>query len=226
MTMYLDPTLLLLIPGILLSMWAQAQVSKAYSTYSQVSNSRGMTGAQAAKYILDGAGLGNMPIEPIAGELTDHYDPKAKVLRLSEGVYGSDSIAAVGIAAHEVGHAIQDASNYAPMRLRGSIVPFAGIGGNFGMLLVMVGIMMGFKEIIWGGIALFSAVVIFQLVTLPVEFDASNRALKILNTGILAPEELDGARKVLRAAALTYVAAALSAILTLVRLILLGRRRD
>lgn len=220
-----DSTMLLLIPGILLSMWAQAKVTRTYSKFSQVGNMRGITGAQAAKMILDGAGLSGMPIEMVAGELTDHYDPRAKILRLSEGVYASDSIAAVGVAAHEVGHAIQDASNYAPMRVRGAIVPLASIGGNMGMMIVIAGLILGLPELVNIGIYAFAATVVFQLVTLPVEFNASNRALKILNTGILAPEEMQGAKQVLSAAALTYVAAALSAVLSLVRLFVLRDRR-
>lgn len=225
--LYFDWTMILLIPGVLLSLWAQAQVSRAYSTYSKIGNARGITGRAVAEYIMKGAGL-NLPIEPIAGQMTDHYDPGAKVLRLSEGVYDSTSIAALGIAAHEVGHAIQDSKNYAPMRLRGAIIPFASIGGNLGMLLVIIGLAMGqagsFISRI--GIILFAATVAFQLITLPVEFDASNRALKILGNGILQPDELMGARKVLRAAALTYVAAAVSAILSLLRLIFISRRND
>lgn len=222
--MRFDPTLLLVIPGVIASFIAQMMVSRAYGTYSKIGNARGITGAQAASHILSEAGL-NIPVEPIAGELTDHYDPSIKVLRLSEGVYDSSSIAAVGIAAHEAGHALQDANNYAPMRVRGSLVPFASIGGNFGITLAFIGLLMGQSYLINIGIILFSAVVAFQLITLPVEFDASKRALKLLDTGILQPEEVAGARKVLSAAALTYLAAALTSILTLVRLILLRDRR-
>lgn len=221
--------MLILLPGILLSLWAQAKVTGTYREYSEIGNTRNVTGAQVARYILDNAGLNSVPIEPIAGQLTDHYDPRTKVLRLSEGVYGSTSVAALGIASHEVGHAIQDATNYGPMRLRGAIVPLAAIGGNLSMILIMAGLLFstgGGSFLINLGILLFSLTVLFQLVTLPVEFDASNRALKILNTGILNPEEMTGARKVLSAAALTYVAAALTGILNLLRLMMFNRRRD
>ncbi len=230
-----DSSILLLLPGILLAAFAQSKISSTYRQYSQVGNERNITGAQTARYILDNAGLNNIPVEPIAGQLTDHYDPRAKVLRLSEGVYGSTSIAAVGIAAHEVGHALQDAQSYGPMRLRGMIVPFATIGGNLSMILIMLGLAStaygGNSKLATIGVILFSATVLFQLVTLPVELDASKRALRILDTGILTPSEVEGSRKVLSAAALTYVAAALTGILQLLRLLLLTRgsrssRRD
>ncbi|MFB0918391.1 MAG: zinc metallopeptidase [Clostridiaceae bacterium] len=221
-------SMLILIPGILLSMWAQSKISSTYEQFSRVGNQRNITGAQVARYILDNAGLGNVDIEPVQGKLTDHYDPQKKILRLSEGVYDSTSVAALGIASHEVGHAIQDAQNYGPMRLRGAIVPLASLGGSISMLLIMAGLFFsqgGGSTLINLGVILFSTTVIFQLVTLPVEFDASKRALRILNTGILQPSELAGAQKVLSAAALTYVAAALMGILNLLRLLSLTRRR-
>src|SRR5690606_5418986 len=140
---YMDSTMLILIPGILLAAWAQSKVTSTYQQFSRVGNQRGLTGAQVARYILDNSGLNNITIEPIRGQLTDHYDPKGKVLRLSEGVYGSQSVAALGIASHEVGHAIQDATNYGPMRLRGAIVPLAAIGGNLSMVLVLAGLFLG-----------------------------------------------------------------------------------
>lgn len=224
---YMDPTMLILIPGILLGAWAQSKISSTYNQFSRVGNQRGLTGAQVARYILDNSGLQNVRIEPVRGNLTDHYDPRGKVLRLSEGVYGSQSVAALGVASHEVGHAIQDATNYGPMRLRGAIVPLASIGSNLSMILVLAGLFIGgFEFLIKIGAFLFLFTVIFQLVTLPVEFDASKRALRILNTGILQPQELEGARKVLNAAALTYVAAAVTGILSFLRILLLARRRD
>lgn len=224
---YMDPTMLILIPGILLGAWAQSKISSTYNQFSRVGNQRGLTGAQVARYILDNSGLQNVRIEPVRGNLTDHYDPRGKVLRLSEGVYGSQSVAALGVASHEVGHAIQDATNYGPMRLRGFIVPLASIGSNLSMILVLAGLFIGgFEFLIKIGAFLFLFTVIFQLVTLPVEFDASKRALRILNTGILQPQELEGARKVLNAAALTYVAAAVTGILSFLRILLLARRRD
>ncbi len=222
-------SMLILIPGILLSMWAQSKISSTYEQFSRIGNQRNITGAQVARYILDNAGLGSVDIEPVQGKLTDHYDPQKKILRLSEGVYDSTSVAALGIASHEVGHAIQDAQNYGPMRLRGAIVPLASLGGSVSMLLIMAGLFFsqggGGSTLINLGVILFSTTVIFQLVTLPVEFDASKRALRILNTGILQPSELAGAQKVLSAAALTYVAAALMGILNLLRLLSLTRRR-
>lgn len=224
---YMDPTMLILIPGILLGAWAQSKISSTYNQFSKVGNQRGLTGAQVARYILDNSGLQNVRIEPVRGNLTDHYDPRGKVLRLSEGVYGSQSVAALGVASHEVGHAIQDATNYGPMRLRGAIVPLASIGSNLSMILVLAGLFIsGAGSLIQIGAFLFLFTVLFQLVTLPVEFDASKRALRILNTGILQPQELEGARKVLNAAALTYVAAAVTGILSFLRLLLLARRRS
>ncbi|UUM12671.1 zinc metallopeptidase [Clostridiaceae bacterium HFYG-1003] len=223
---YMDSTMLILIPGILLAAWAQSKVTSTYQQFSRVGNQRGLTGAQVARYILDNSGLNNITIEPIRGQLTDHYDPKGKVLRLSEGVYGSQSVAALGIASHEVGHAIQDATNYGPMRLRGAIVPLAAIGGNLSMVLVLAGLFLGGTGLVQIGAFLFLFTVLFQLVTLPVEFDASKRALRILDTGILTPTEVEGAKQVLNAAALTYVAAAVTGILSFLRILLLSRRRD
>lgn len=223
---FYDPTMLILIPGLLLAAWAQSRVSSTYRQYSKVGNQRGLTGAQVARYVLDNAGLGNITIEPVPGELTDHYDPRGKVLRLSQGVYGSKSVAALGIASHEVGHAIQDATNYGPMRLRGAIVPLAAIGGNLSVVLILLGLFLGGTGFIRIGVLLFAVTVAFQLITLPVEFDASKRALRILDTGILNPQELAGARKVLNAAAMTYVAAAIAGILNLLRILLLTRNRD
>lgn len=223
---YMDPTIILLLPALIFSGWAQSKISSTYQQYSRVGNERGLTGAQVARFILDNAGLQNVTIEPVRGQLTDHYDPRGKVLRLSEGVFGSQSVAALGVASHEVGHAIQDATNYGPMRLRGAIVPLAAIGGNLSMVLILFGLFLGGTQFVQIGTFLFLFTVIFQLITLPVEFDASKRALRILNTGILSPGEVEGAKKVLNAAALTYVAAAITGILNFLRLVLLSRRRN
>lgn len=225
---FLDPTILILIPGLLLAGWAQSRISSTYRQYSKVGNQRGLTGAQVARFVLDSAGLQNVNIEPVQGQLTDHYDPRSKVLRLSQGVYANKSVAALGIASHEVGHAIQDATNYGPMRLRGAIVPLAAFGGNFSVILILLGLFLGGQgsTMINIGVALFAVTVLFQLITLPVEFDASKRALRILETGILTPQELSGARKVLNAAAWTYIAAAITGILSFLRILLLTRRRN
>ena len=223
---YMDPTIIILLPALIFSGWAQSKISSTYNQYSKVGNQRGLTGAQVARFILDNAGLQSVNIEPVPGKLTDHYDPRGKVLRLSQEVYSSQSVAALGVASHEVGHAIQDATNYGPMRLRGAIVPLAAIGGNLSMGLILFGLFLGGSQFIQIGTFLFLFTVIFQLITLPVEFDASKRALRILNTGILSPQELEGAKKVLNAAALTYVAAAIAGILNFLRLVLLSRRRN
>lgn len=223
----LDASIILILPAILLSMWAQSRIQSTYRQYSQIRNQRNLTGAQVARFVLDNAGLKNVPVEPVKGQLTDHYDPRGKVLRLSEGVYGSNSIAALGIATHEVGHAIQDATSYGPMRLRGAIVPLAAIGGNLSLILIMVGLGMGGNSgLVRIGTILFLFTVLFQVVTLPVEFDASRRALRYLDTGILTKQEVGAASKVLNAAAWTYVAAAVTAILNFVRLLIIGRRRN
>lgn len=225
---FLDPTILILIPGLLLAGWAQSRISSTYQQYSRVANQRGLTGAQVARFVLDSAGLQNVNIEQVQGQLTDHYDPRSKVLRLSQGVYANKSVAALGIASHEVGHAIQDATNYGPMRLRGAIVPLASFGGNFSVILILLGLFLGGQgsTMINIGVALFAVTVLFQLITLPVEFDASKRALRILETGILTPQELSGAKKVLNAAAWTYIAAAITGILSFLRILLLTRRRN
>ncbi|RJQ46780.1 MAG: zinc metallopeptidase [Gaiellales bacterium] len=216
-------SLLLLVPAILLSLYAQYKVSSTYKKYSKARAASGVTGAQASRMILDREGLGDVEIEVVQGHLTDHYDPRKRVLRLSDGVANSDSLAALGVAAHEAGHAIQHARNYAPMRIRSAVVPAASFGSNFGPIIFMVGLFMSsFRELMTIGIVLFTAAVIFQIVTLPVEFDASSRAMKLLQTnGLVAGPEAGGARKVLSAAALTYVAAALMSILMLVRMVLL-----
>jgi uncharacterized protein len=222
--------LLFLIPGMLLMMWAQFRVKGTYQKYAQIGSSMGMTGAEVAEKILSEMGITNVSVEPIAGELTDHYDPSAKAVRLSEVVYGSTSLAAAAVAAHECGHVLQDVKGYKPMNIRAALVPAANLGSNLGPLLIMVGFglnAMGSISTMFIniGIVLFLGVVLFHIVTLPVEFDASNRALKLINElGILQGEENRGAKKVLDAAALTYVATALYSVLQLVQLLM--SRRD
>ncbi|MBI4979066.1 MAG: zinc metallopeptidase [Spirochaetes bacterium] len=218
----------LIIPPLVLSLWAQFKVMRTFSKYKEVATAKGITGAVAAREILKAYGVNDVPVENVPGELTDHYDPKLRVLRLSESVYNSSSVAALGVAAHEVGHAIQHATSYAPLMLRNNFYPIAALGTNLGPILVIVGIIIGFiKPLIMIGIFLFAFAVFFSLVTLPVEFDASKRAIKVLEGGgMLTAEEVVGAKKVLSAAALTYVAAAVTAILTLIRFILMSRSRD
>ncbi len=217
---------LLLIPGMILMFWAQNRVQSTYHKYAQVRSTMGMTGAQVAQEILNRMGVHNVQIEQVAGQLTDHYDPSAKKVRLSESVYGSDSLAAAAVAAHECGHVLQDVQGYKPMNLRASLVPAANLGSNIGPMLVVVGIVLGSAGGIFIniGIALFLAVILFHIVTLPVEFDASNRALKLINEfGILQGEENRAAKKVLDAAALTYVATALYSVLQLIQLLMMRR---
>ncbi len=219
--------ILLAIPTFIFAMWAQFKVNSTYKKYSQVATSRGMTGAEAARAILDRHELRNIRIEQIAGNLTDHYDPKNDVIRLSQGVHDSSSVAALGIAAHEAGHAIQHAQNYAPIRLREAIIPVSRIGSALSMPLVVIGLLLpAFETLIGVGIILFAFVTFFQLVTLPVEFNASSRAIAVLSdNGYVNEEESRGVRSVLSAAALTYVAALATSLVTLLRLLLL-RRRD
>ena len=216
---------ILLIPVLLLSLWAQAQVSGNFKRYSGVANRRHLTGAQAAEAVLRAHGVYNVAIRPCSGSLTDHYDPRDNSISLSENVYNSTSIAAVGVAAHEAGHAVQYAENYGPVRLRTAIIPATQIGSKFSFILLLVGMVLYSQSLFFVGILLFSLTTIFQLITLPVEFNASGRALRILEErGILAGDELKGAEKVLRAAAMTYVASLFSSILQLLRLVLLTRR--
>ncbi len=229
---FIDPLYLLLaIPPLLLGMWAQFRVQNAFRQYSRVRTGNGLDGAHAARQILDSNGLQGVTIERVAGTLSDHYDPRGKVLRLSQDVYATPSIAAVGVAAHEAGHALQDKMNYGPLRLRSAIVPAVQFGSWLGPIIFMVGFFMAgtFGEsLAWLGILLFGATALFALVTLPVEFDASKRAKQQLaSAGILSPQEIQGVDKVLDAAALTYVAAAVQAITTVLYYVLLmGRRRD
>lgn len=224
---YWDPTYVLVIIGALICMIASANVSGTYKKYNRVRNSRNMTGAQVAAQILQEAGLSNIRIEHISGDLTDHYDPSAKVLRLSDSVYGSTSIAAAGVAAHECGHAIQDKVNYIPIRLRNAIVPVVNLCSKLSWPVIILGLILGRAGLLQIGIILFGLTLLFQVVTLPVEFNASGRALRILDQrGILGHEEMRGARKVLGAAAMTYVTATISTLLQLLRLVLLFGNRS
>ena len=202
--------LILLVPVLLLSLYAQAAVSGNFSRYSNVTNRRGLTGAQAAQRILQANGITDVRIEHISGKLTDHFDPQAKVIRLSDEVYGVASIAAVGVAAHEAGHAVQYATDYAPIRIRAAIIPATRIGSNLSWPLLIAGLIFNWSVLVWAGILLFGLVTVFQLATLPVEFNASRRALAAIESrNLLTDDELRGARSVLRAAAMTYVAALL-----------------
>ena len=226
-----DPTYFLVIIGAVICLLASAHVNNKFKKYSKYRSMPGMTGAQAAQIILNAAGIYDVEIRHISGKLTDHYDPRNKTLSLSDSVYGSTSVAAVGVAAHECGHAIQHQKNYAPLTIRGAIVPVANIGSTLAWPLILIGLFISSRSgqaLITAGIICFSLAVLFQIVTLPVEFNASRRAVRILGeTGILGEQELGYTRKVLGAAALTYVAGAASAILQLLRLILLfGGRRD
>lgn len=224
---YIDPTYLILIPAILISAWAQFKVSSTFNKYSTVRSINGYTGAQVARILLNDAGLQEVEIQQVLGRLSDHYDPRAKVLRLSSDVYGSTSVASIGVAAHEVGHAIQDKESYSALVFRNAIVPVVNFSSSLSWILFFIGILLSYSTLVTIGIILFSVVVLFQLVTLPVEFNASSRALKLLEArGILYDKEVDGARKVLSAAALTYVAATLMAVLQLVRLIAISNRNS
>lgn len=220
--------MILVVPALILSVLAQIGVKGTYRRYSNISNSRGLTGAMAAQRVLAYYGIRNVRIEQVSGNLTDHYDPRSNVIRLSSGVYGGSSIAAVGVACHEAGHAAQHAQNYAPIKIRNSILPIANIGSSVGMLLAVVGYFMSFSFLVNLGILLFSFVVLFQLVTLPIEFNASARAVRVIDeTGLLDSDEQRGAKKMLTAAAMTYVASLLVSIMSLLRLILrFNSRRD
>jgi uncharacterized protein len=219
-----------ILPGLALSMWASMRVKSTFNKYSQVRSMRGYTGAQAAQALLRGAGITDVRIVRSHGVLSDHYNPVTRTLALSEPVYGSDSIAAVGVATHEAGHAIQHARHYAPLWVRSALVPTASIGSSIGYFVMLIGLFMAVAEIVLLGAVLFSAVLLFQIVTLPVEFNASNRAKAlIVQHGIVTMQERRGVDKVLNAAALTYVAAAVSTLLTLLYFLwrsgLIGGRR-
>ena len=225
---YFDWTWILLIPAMILSMWAQANVNGTFKKYSKVNNRFGYTGAEVARRILDMNGLYSVQIERVNGNLTDHFDPRTNVVRLSEATYDSTSVGAIGVAAHEVGHAVQHATGYTAIKIRNAIVPAVNICNMLSMPILVLGLFLSYT-LVELGIILFSATVLFQLITLPVEFNASSRAIKTLEgQNLLTADETAGAKKVLNAAALTYVAAAFSAIMSLLRIILIfgNRRRD
>lgn len=227
----MDPTYILVLIGALLCIIAQSRVSSTYQKYARVMSRSGLTGAQAAQRILQMSGIYDVRIEHVSGTLTDHYDPSSKVLRLSDATYGSPSVAAIGVAAHECGHALQHEKGYVPLQIRTALVPVANFGSRVGFPIILVGALLGMNQVlIQIGIWVFALAVLFQIVTLPVEFDASSRALRLLGDyGLMGRDETSSCRKVLSAAALTYVAAAATSILQLIRLALLfggGRRRD
>lgn len=225
-----DWTYLLIIAGMLLSLAASAGVKSTYAKYSKVRSRCGMTGAQVADRILRSAGISDVAVRPVSGSLTDHYDPRTRQVCLSESVYGSTSLAALGVAAHECGHAIQHEQSYGPLAFRSTLVPAANLGSQAAWPIFLLGLVTDLTGLLYAGIALFSLAVLFQLVTLPVEFNASRRAMAMLETtGIMGEEETAGAGKVLRAAALTYVAALAASVLQLLRLVIIangGRKRD
>lgn len=220
--------LVFVLPALLIALVAQIKVKTTFHKYAKVMNARGLSGAEVAAKILSSNGVLDVAVQRVSGNLTDHFDPTARVIRLSQSVYDSHSVAAVGVAAHEAGHALQYAENYFPIRLRAAIIPVTKVGSALSWPLIILGLVFSFGLLVNLGIILFSVVTLFQLVTLPVEFNASRRALNILQQqGILAPEELGGARKVLTAAAMTYVAALLVSVMQLLRLIaLFSNRRD
>lgn len=226
---YWDPTMILVLIGAMLSMWASSRVNSTFQKYAKVRSMTGMTGAEAAKRLLNSQGIYDVTVQAVRGQLTDHYDPRTKTVNLSEAVYGQTSIAAVGVAAHECGHAIQDNVGYAPLRMRAAFVPVANLGSKLSIPLILIGFFLGMTPFVKFGIWMFVAVVLFQVITLPVEFNASSRAVKLLDqVGILQGQEVDGTRKVLGAAALTYVAAVAASVLQLLRLVLIfgGRRNN
>ena len=229
--MFFEPTYMLVIIGVIICLLASSRMKSTFNKYSRVRNHSGMTGREAAEQVLRGAGIYDVRVEHISGDLTDHYDPRAKVLRLSDATYNSTSVAAVGVAAHECGHAIQHATGYAPLKIRGALVPVANFGSTIAWPLILIGLLFSSQSSMLFlnlGIIAFSLAVLFQIVTLPVEFNASSRAIRILgSSGMLYEDEVDATKKVLYAAALTYVAGAASAILQLLRIILLANsRRD
>ncbi len=230
--MYIDPTYILVLAGVVISMIASAKMRSTFNRYSRVRSRSGMTGREAAEKLLHSQGIYDVRVEYVSGSLTDHYDPRSKVLRLSDATYNSSSVAAIGVAAHECGHALQHAGGYAPLNIRSLLVPVVNFGSAVSWPLILIGLLINSRSAVLLlnlGILAFSLSVLFQIVTLPVEFNASNRALRILgDTGMLYPDEVRDTRKVLTAAALTYVAGAAAAILQLLRILLLtnSRRRD
>lgn len=224
--MYFDSTYLIVLPALILSLWAQFMVKSTFSKYSAVPSDGGMTGYDAARRILDDNGLHHIQVVPTPGELTDHYDPKADVIRLSDSVYGARTAAAVGVAAHEAGHAVQHATGYGPIKLRMAIIPVANLGSNLAMPLFFIGLLTSISVLCYAGIIFFSAAVLFQLVTLPVEFNASRRALATIEGSRMQSKQgVNAAKKVLTAAAMTYVAALAVSLTNLLRLIMIANRR-
>lgn len=225
---YWDWTMIFVIPGLLLGLWAQMRVSSAFKKYSAVHAHNGMSAEEVARSMLNRSGCGEVSVRTVSGNLTDHYDPRNNTLRLSDGVYGSTSVAAIGVAAHECGHAMQQHEGYAPLKLRSALVPVVNLGSNLYFPIFLLGLVFSWEPLLYVGIACFALTLVFALVTLPVEFNASSRALSVLEEqGYLSRDEMDGARAVLNAAALTYVAAAISSLLQLVRLLIIARdRRD
>ncbi len=227
---YFGSSILWIIPGLLLAMWAQHKVGKTFEKYSKVGTRKGYTGAEVALDMMRNAGINNVTLEMTQGRLTDHYDPRTKTLRLSQDVYSSSSVASIGVAAHEVGHILQESTGYVPLVMRSVAVPVVSVGSNLAMPLFIAGLLFSWQPLILFGIGLFSLAVVFSLITLPVEFNASKRAIAALSDGgYMDADETPNAKKVLDAAALTYVASAIMAILQLVRLLALagiGRRRD
>ena len=225
---YMDWTLIILLPALLLTVYAQAKISATYRKYSKIQARSAVRACDMARKMLDINGLNNVAVQKVPGSLTDHYDPRSKVLRLSDATYNSTSVAALGVAAHEAGHALQDAQSYGPLKFRNALVPIANFGSSAAWILIILGLVFSSFNLIGIGIICFAVVVLFQLVTLPVEFNASSRALVALEgCGFLQSDEVGYAGKVLKAAALTYVAAALTALLQLLRLLIIfGGRRD
>lgn len=224
---YYDWTMILVIPGLLLGMWAQYKVKSSFAKYQRVLSRSGYTADDIARLLLNRSGCGNVSIQQTAGTLTDHYDPRSNVLRLSSAVHGSGSVAAIGVAAHECGHAMQQHEGYAPLKLRSALVPVVNLGSNLYFPIFLLGILFSWEPLVYVGVACFGLTLLFSLVTLPVEFNASSRAIRALRAGgYLGEEELRGAKAVLDAAALTYVASAISSLLQLMRLLIIARRND
>lgn len=224
---YYDWTMILIIPGLLLGMWAQHKVNSSFQKYRGVNARGGKTAEEIARALLNQNGCGNVIIEPTSGSLTDHYDPASNTLRLSRSVYGTTSVAAIGVAAHECGHAMQKREGYGPLKLRTSLVPVVNLGSNLYFPIFMLGLVFSWEPLVQVGILCFALTLLFALITLPVEFNASSRAVRALNEGgYLSSEEIKGAKAVLDAAALTYVASAISSLLQLLRLLIIARRND
>lgn len=224
---YYDWTMILVIPGLLLGMWAQHKVTSTFRQYERLLSRRGMTAEMVARQLLNHSGCGNVQIQQTQGTLTDHYDPRSNTLCLSSSVHGTSSVAAIGVAAHECGHAMQQQENYGPLKLRSAMVPVVNIGSNLYFPIFLMGILFSWEPLMNAGILCFALTLLFALVTLPVEFNASSRAIRALREGgYLDSEELAGAKAVLDAAALTYVASAISSLLQLLRLLLIARRNN